>query len=63
METMREAMNKAMQPRMAVKLDNLGRYSRDSKAVMDICNNSLKYKYETIYDRDKGLILIGNVVK
>ena len=57
--SMREAMNKAMAPRMAVRLDTLGRREKDNINVIEICNNVLKYKYETMLDRKEMVIYVG----
>jgi hypothetical protein len=46
-------------PRMAIKLDRLGRYEEDYRNVMTICKKSLARHYTIVCDEDCTLIYIG----
>ncbi|MCK4814417.1 hypothetical protein KA005_01500 [bacterium] len=51
---------KTLIPRMAIRLDNLGRWERDHRQVLEICKDALKPRYRISVDYNKEIIYIGN---
>ena len=57
-----KAMMEAFKPRMAVRLENLGRQEKDSKYIIELCHDALRSKYITNFDREHRTIYIGKKV-
>lgn len=59
MSQLRDALLKSFTPRMAVKLDTLGKYERDHLQVLELLKKALIGKYNIYVDTDKETIYIG----
>ena len=59
MTSLQDAILKSFIPRMAMKLDNLGRYEKDHRVVLEICAKALEQRYDTFTDSKNGTIYIG----
>lgn len=52
----------AFNPRMAVRLENLGRQEKDSMKIIELCHDTLRHKYITSFDKQHKVIYIGKKV-
>jgi len=59
MNSMKDALLKSMSPRAAIRLKLIDNKVKDKDVILKMCENTLKYSYETILDIENNVIYIG----
>ena len=59
MPTIAEQMINAMKPRLVITLKEFNNHEKDFNKILETIHSNLKYKYETMVDKENGVIYIG----
>ena len=59
MPSIRDALLKNIEVRLVIKIDDLGKYQKDSKDILSACVKAVSSKWDIFADTEKNMIYVG----